>query len=77
MSAEKKPPLLKWWSEAKGSGDDLTYYNKSRKLTRIVQGLIIAVGILIIAVKAIAFFYFVHPRISHGNTSGRQTVFPE
>jgi hypothetical protein len=41
MSAEKKPPLLKWWSEAKGSGDDLTYYNNSRKLTTYCPGLII------------------------------------
>jgi membrane protease YdiL (CAAX protease family) len=55
MSAKKKAPLLKWWSAAKGQGDDLTYYNNSRGMARIVQGMIIVFGILITAVKAIAF----------------------
>jgi len=51
-----KAPLLNWWSSAKGKGDDLTYYKKSRKIVRIIQVIYIVFGILITAVKVIAFF---------------------
>ena len=57
MRVKKKAPILKWWSAAKGKGDDLTYYKKSRKIVRIAQGISIVIGILITAVKAIAFFF--------------------
>jgi len=51
----KKAPLLNWWSSAKGNGDDLTYYKKSRKIVRFIQAIYIVFGILMIAVKMIAF----------------------
>lgn len=55
MSEKKKAQLLKWWSAAKGKGDDLFYYKKSIKMTRIVQGISIVIGTLISALKAVAF----------------------
>lgn len=33
----KKAPLLRWWSVAKGKGDDLTYYKKSIKIAGLIQ----------------------------------------
>jgi membrane protease YdiL (CAAX protease family) len=57
MSLRKKPPLLKWWSAAKGNSDDLSYYKKSRKMARVVQGFSIVVGLLITAAKAGAFLF--------------------
>ncbi len=51
----KKAPLLKWWSVAKGKGDDLTYYKKSKKVARIIQVIYIVFGILITA-AVFAFF---------------------
>jgi membrane protease YdiL (CAAX protease family) len=56
MSAQKKAPLMKWWSAARGSGDDLTYYKKSRELVSVVQVAAVVLGILITAAKAIVFF---------------------
>jgi len=52
----KKAPLLNWWSSAKGKGDDVTYYIKARKITRIIQVIYIVFGIMIITMKVFAFF---------------------
>lgn len=51
----KKAPLLKWWSVAKGKGDDLTYYKKSIKIAGLIQVIYIVFGILI-TTAVIAFF---------------------
>lgn len=51
----KKAPILKWWSNARGKGDDLTYYKKSKKIARIIQIIYIVFGILI-TTAVIAFF---------------------
>jgi hypothetical protein len=51
----KKAPLIQWWSVAKGYGDDLSYYKKSKKIARIIQVIYIVFGILITA-AVIVFF---------------------
>jgi len=49
----KKAPLINWWSAAKGN--DFTYYIKAKKIVRFIQAIYIVFGILITAVKVIAF----------------------